>query len=346
MEKHTCVLVLLFGWIVVICGYYVAYTNELNRSTFWILQSKQTLVRELHSSFNKSTADFLVGNNNSYCSPGESQNLEVGLMLNPLPGMAVNISGSVKCALYMLNNVIGHARETQLKRQHTFADLQTIHVQAAVKAIGSPRWSSEEYFPIIAKYPQISTVLLIWHSLRRYDMATCNLPVEHYFYSRPLHDICTMQTVTGLECSSNLNASNVFKSSLLPPYGFFEFSNKKYNSRPIPGAPDQIFLHIVHNSYLDDIGNVASGDLDMIPFQCQAKSSRRKFKTSTAHFEEVFTIAQFWGGGFYHKSIEGLPRLAPFLDFLLENPHIKVHVVKKNLPHMQLLGIGEKTSLS
>ena len=41
------------------------------------------------------------------------------------------------------------------------------------------------------------------------------------------------------------------------------------------------------------------------------------------------TIAQFWGGGFFHAMVEQLTRLAPYIPFLQQNQQIKVHVDSK-----------------
>ena len=43
----------------------------------------------------------------------------------------------------------------------------------------------------------------------------------------------------------------------------------------------------------------------------------------------VLTIAQFWGSGFFHATVEQLTRLAPYIPFLQRNPRIKLHVDSK-----------------
>ena len=42
-------------------------------------------------------------------------------------------------------------------------------------------------------------------------------------------------------------------------------------------------------------------------------------------FDEIFTFAQYWGFGFGHFLTEDLPRLAPYVEFLRKNTHIKIH---------------------
>lgn len=44
---------------------------------------------------------------------------------------------------------------------------------------------------------------------------------------------------------------------------------------------------------------------------------------------QLFTIAQFWGSGFFHATVEELPRLAPYVAFLRRHPTLPVHVESK-----------------
>jgi hypothetical protein len=46
--------------------------------------------------------------------------------------------------------------------------------------------------------------------------------------------------------------------------------------------------------------------------------------------DEVFTIAQLWGSEYFHATIENLPRVAPFVEFLKRHPHIRLHVALKS----------------
>ena len=57
---------------------------------------------------------------------------------------------------------------------------------------------------------------------------------------------------------------------------------------------------------------------------------------------EVFSIAAFWGEGFFHFTAEDLSRLMPYLEYLQQNRHIRVHVATRTkfvLYWLGLLGI-------
>ena len=154
-----------------------------------------------------------------------------------------------------------------------------------------------------------------------------------------------MNILNSTECAHNRNASAVFDKSLLPQYDFFRptiIEGKKLHG-DIPGAPDQMFLHMVHNSFIGENGNIASGELDMIPLQCIQTNVNRTFSNITSHHEEVFITSQYFGSGYYHNSIADMPRIVPYLEFLHRNRHIKVHVQNKtvSLQRLEILGIGK-----
>ena len=63
-----------------------------------------------------------------------------------------------------------------------------------------------------------------------------------------------------------------------------------------------------------------------------------------AYYKEVFTICQFYSKNMYHSNIDQIPRIAPYLQFLRDNPEIKVHIgmdnVISNSNTLGMLGIN------
>ncbi len=70
-----------------------------------------------------------------------------------------------------------------------------------------------------------------------------------------------------------------------------------------------------------------------MPQRCsQDLSSKVPKKTDIdkAHlYEKVLSIAQFWGGGFFHATVEQLTRIAAYIPFLKQHPEILIHVESK-----------------
>ena len=99
---------------------------------------------------------------------------------------------------------------------------------------------------------------------------------------------------------------------------------------PEPEPWQPTFLHIIPNAAVHKDGNVRTSHIQFAPYGCKSKLIKKpiEFK-ATALFQEVFVIAHYWGGGFFHMAIEGLPRLVPYLQFLRQHQHIKIHLLTK-----------------
>ena len=128
--------------------------------------------------------------------------------------------------------------------------------------------------------------------------------------------------------------------------------NNSYNTAFDVGLPfnysferkDEIiltFLHILKNVLLSNVGDVYAGYIKIIPQRCQQQLNYvSNFHKNVRIFEnEVFTIAQFWGAGYFHALVEELPRIAPYLEFLKAHKNIKVHVNSKQSFIMNILNI-------
>ncbi len=106
------------------------------------------------------------------------------------------------------------------------------------------------------------------------------------------------------------------------------------------------FVHVVNYAYVNSDGDVVVNNTKILPQRCKHRSGWdiRQLDAGLIResplYDEVFTIAQYWGFGFFHSTLESLPRLAPFLDFLRDHPHIKIHANIRH-PFLSLLSIDE-----
>ena len=90
------------------------------------------------------------------------------------------------------------------------------------------------------------------------------------------------------------------------------------------------YIHVVQNGVVATSGDFAFGNVKVVIRQCRASKSKRMSKPKQNHiYDEVFTIAQFWGYGFFHATVEDLTRMGPHLDFLRNNSSIMIHVAAK-----------------
>lgn len=86
------------------------------------------------------------------------------------------------------------------------------------------------------------------------------------------------------------------------------------------------FIHMIPMAAVSSNGEVTFPQLRLIPTECVYARHVHLNTNDMKFYDEVFSIAQYWGEGFYHFAIENLPRISPYLSFLHEHQNIKVHV--------------------
>ena len=104
------------------------------------------------------------------------------------------------------------------------------------------------------------------------------------------------------------------------------------------------FIHIIPRAVSLNDGDVLFENLRIIPQKCKRNlknSCKQLSRRAVASHKEVFTISQFWGNGFYHGTLEDLPRIAPYLPFLQKHRQIRIHV-PPGIKYLDLLGIEKR----
>ena len=91
------------------------------------------------------------------------------------------------------------------------------------------------------------------------------------------------------------------------------------------------FIHVIHNAVVTSVGDAFVANIKIVPQRCMQNFRKHFPRHVRDHVEgEIFTIAQYYGGAYYHDITENLPRLSPWLDFLRKHTHIKIHTASKN----------------
>ena len=103
------------------------------------------------------------------------------------------------------------------------------------------------------------------------------------------------------------------------------------------------YLHIVQDAIVTKWGQVVSHNIKIVPKSCKPdRSSTLKRGVMTSPLvKEVLVITQFWGNGFFHRMIETLPRLAPYKQFLQDNPLVKIVVPKVDTMMKKVMAMFE-----
>ena len=97
-----------------------------------------------------------------------------------------------------------------------------------------------------------------------------------------------------------------------------------FYTRPPPYV---FYMHLLQDAIVNTVGDVISGDLKLVPYTC----SHDNLPTVPSEYperpvyRELFVMTQFWGTSFFHKVIEVMPRVAPYVDFLRANPGVQIH---------------------
>ena len=110
------------------------------------------------------------------------------------------------------------------------------------------------------------------------------------------------------------------------------------------------YIHIVKNAVVDGNGDFSFGNVKVVIRRCSMTKNTGIAHPNNKHvYSEVFTIAQYWGFGFFHATVEDLTRIGPHLNFLRDNEKIRIHVARRNgfmNNFMKYLGINPSRLLS
>lgn len=202
---------------------------------------------------------------------------------------------------------------------------------------------SPSYFDVIKKATQVITITLDDNidNVRKY------LRTTYYHYAS--NDCILLEKESkggqyyglryGAECRGNI--TQIEKGHELSDVALGEGIPDK-NKAQEDGRYVLTFIHIIPNAISYDDGNVFHDNMKIVPQKCQRQLKKYCSKRwgSVKRYREVFTIAQFWGDGFYHGTLEELPRISPYLLFLQRHPEIKIHV-KGTPKFLTLLGINK-----
>lgn len=112
--------------------------------------------------------------------------------------------------------------------------------------------------------------------------------------------------------------------------------------KPTTGEIVLAYAILARNVVVDINGDVTTNHITIVPTRCRHtyvyENLRNKDPEDLPLYDEVFTMQLFFGEQFYHATLESLPRIVPYLDFLRNNPHIMIHTGYKH-PFLTRLGI-------
>ena len=90
------------------------------------------------------------------------------------------------------------------------------------------------------------------------------------------------------------------------------------------------YIHAIRGAVINQNADIYLAPAKIVIQRCKQDLRNEPIMQNVSKFpsyDEVFTIAQFWGFGYFHAVIEDLTRIA--LPFLLRHDSIKIHVYSK-----------------
>ena len=183
--------------------------------------------------------------------------------------------------------------------------------------------------PIPSLVPLMHTTVYNWSAV------SCNILKDHSVSHGQFWD-----KTYGQHCFESI--TDTWKGGILRP-------NDMMRGMPIhyQHPKDNVtltYIHVLRDATVNMDGDVFVDNLKIVGYRCPAKYTPQKYsssfpphskQTKTIIYDEVFTMSQFWGTGYFHLLVETLPRLPPFVQFLRENPAIKVHIFGDDTPYIK-----------
>ena len=186
---------------------------------------------------------------------------------------------------------------------------------------------------LLARY-NISTILLQlaeWEynpSLPHVLRSESNLLVRRYYEWTATAPLCQwLRTPGGTKKMYNITTrfceDEMSKAADPKP---LELPYLKLHS--LPFTEHMFYIHIIPHGVVEKNGEVFSEGISLNHMFCRDLNMLEhptKEYANAPLYDEVFLISHLWGEYYFHKHVEDLPRLVPYLDFLKKHPNIRIH---------------------
>ena len=192
-----------------------------------------------------------------------------------------------------------------------------------------------DFFDRLKAFPSVHTVFF------QQDVEEMKKILVPRYYEYSSNDCDLIMSHSGYDNKTNMMFDNWCYSNNSVYFEGHELLEKNlrvglpFNFKHEPGHETFTFMHVIHNAVVTGNGDVITGNLTLIPQRCRQdhRGNIPSKPNELDQLDEVFAVHQYWDTGFYHATLEGSPRLAPYVKFLNDNPQIKINFKSKN--HIQ-----------
>lgn len=209
----------------------------------------------------------------------------------------------------------------------------------------------ENIFKEVKKFGNIYTILLTSSFEETQNM----LPVKKYYNHVASKETCAKMATNSYNGPRLLNKTCLNDVRLVHnPVSVdrtqlsvgIPFKMSEHKALPIESHKDDVLLDfgfVVKDALILSHGIVFSNGSALQPQRCKpdGKTKLPANQSSIPLHNEVFSMTEQTGSMYYHLILEDLPRIGPYLKFLLKHKHIKVHCKNKMFSNqmLELLGI-------
>ena len=237
-------------------------------------------------------------------------------------GTFVSIAGNLTTRMNTFQNLLAHYRYRQLNFVQNNDWIQLKSYREIVDG------NYVQYIYRLLDRPTVTVIGVNWTE----DSSKDVLPIQRYFKPLASAPFCDRLKCWEWEELISCNSSIVLNYN-----SEFHIEETLGAIFPKNYAVSEFFSYvsIVAFAAINNLGSVASDQLTILPATCRPTDvgSFESFERTVPNdgnipvYDEVFIISQYWGEGYYHVTVENLPRLAPYVEFLRQNVAIKIHMI-------------------
>ncbi|KAK2156205.1 hypothetical protein LSH36_219g02029 [Paralvinella palmiformis] len=207
-------------------------------------------------------------------------------------------------------------------------------------------WASrDDFFEQLSNFTHIQTVALSWIRSECSDRNLLIMSYPEWIASEPLctwirtpgHTKARWDAVYNRTCVTELDAALrerpleplYLHAKPINPNHYWPNKGLSYPWHFYSDPPRHVlYLHVAEDAIVTSVGDIFSGSVKIVPYSCShdLTPSKPEGYSQALIFSEVFIMSGHWGSGHFHKSIELIPRIAPYLDFLIKHPDIMIQV--------------------
>jgi len=262
----------------------------------------------------------------------------------PYPPLIVKATGAFLDRVRVYNEAIATLSAEILKRRgfgpwRDVADPERLNVV----------WgNTDDFLERLSQHDRAKTVLLPWSDDSGSNSQRSNALVGHYYAWSATSPLCAWIMTPGFtkarwdavydrECNEDMAQAALPARSLEFMYFYAKPINVNhywpnygtaypayFYRRP---PPHVFYAHLLQDAVVNAVGDVISGDLKLVPYTCSHDNlpTVPNEYPQRPVYREVFVMTQFWGQSFFHKIVEVMPRVAPYVEFLRANPGVQIH---------------------